>query len=186
VILSNHQSTWETFFLSAYFSPLSQVLKRELLYVPFFGWAMAMLRPIAIDRDNPKAALRQVASQGDELLKQGTWVLIFLKAPACLTADRQVLPRRYRAGGERRPAGAADCPQRRQVLAEEPAGASARAPSRWSSANRCTPRHRATRHCRAQRPCPGLERAAQRAMGSLPPVAENPSSSRPDDLWITC
>jgi len=77
VILSNHQSTWETFFLSAYFSPLSQVLKRELLYVPFFGWAMAMLRPIAIDRDNPKAALKQVASEGDKLLKDGVWVLIF-------------------------------------------------------------------------------------------------------------
>ncbi|MHC6223190.1 lysophospholipid acyltransferase family protein [Pseudomonas sp. X10] len=77
VILSNHQSTWETFFLSAYFQPLSQVLKRELLYVPFFGWAMAMLRPIAIDRGNPKEALRQVASKGDQLLKQGVWVLIF-------------------------------------------------------------------------------------------------------------
>ncbi|MDD0976499.1 lysophospholipid acyltransferase family protein [Pseudomonas fontis] len=77
VILSNHQSTWETFFLSAYFQPLSQVLKRELLYVPFFGWAMAMLRPIGIDRDNPKAALKQVASKGDRLLKDGVWVLIF-------------------------------------------------------------------------------------------------------------
>ena len=77
VIQSNHQSTWETFFLSAYFSPLSQVLKRELLYVPFFGWAMAMLRPIAIDRDNPKAALKQVAAKGDELLKDNVWVLIF-------------------------------------------------------------------------------------------------------------
>ena len=77
VILSNHQSTWETFFLSAYFQPLSQVLKRELLYVPFFGWAMAMLRPIAINRDNPKAALKEVASKGDELLKDGVWVLIF-------------------------------------------------------------------------------------------------------------
>ena len=77
VIVSNHQSTWETFFLSAYFEPLSQVLKRSLLYVPFFGWAMAMLRPIAIDRDNPKAALRQVAKRGDELLKDGVWVLIF-------------------------------------------------------------------------------------------------------------
>ena len=63
VIQSNHQSTWETFFLSAYFSPLSQVLKRELLYVPFFGWAMAMLRPIAIDRDNPKAALKHEAKK---------------------------------------------------------------------------------------------------------------------------
>ncbi|MNJ64117.1 2-acyl-glycerophospho-ethanolamine acyltransferase [compost metagenome] len=45
--------------------------------MPFFGWAMAMLRPIAIDRDNPKAALRQVASEGDKLLKDGVWVLIF-------------------------------------------------------------------------------------------------------------
>ena len=77
VILSNHQSTWETFFLSAYFEPLSQVLKRSLLFVPFFGWAMAMLRPIAIDRDNPKAALKQLAKQGNECLEQGTWVLIF-------------------------------------------------------------------------------------------------------------
>ncbi|WP_295471981.1 1-acyl-sn-glycerol-3-phosphate acyltransferase [uncultured Pseudomonas sp.] len=77
VIVSNHQSTWETFFLSAYFEPLSQVLKRELLYVPFFGWAMAMLRPIAIDRDNPKAALKEIARRGDQLLKDGVWVLIF-------------------------------------------------------------------------------------------------------------
>ena len=77
VILAKHQSTWETFYLSALFEPLTQVLKRELLYVPFFGWAMAMLRPIAINRDNPKEALRQVASKGDELLKQKTWVLIF-------------------------------------------------------------------------------------------------------------
>jgi 1-acyl-sn-glycerol-3-phosphate acyltransferase len=77
VIVSNHQSTWETFFLSAHFQPLSQVLKRELLYVPFFGWAMAMLRPIAIDRGNPKAALKIVAKKGDELLRDGVWVLIF-------------------------------------------------------------------------------------------------------------
>ncbi|MFF7707261.1 1-acyl-sn-glycerol-3-phosphate acyltransferase [Pseudomonas sp. NPDC007930] len=77
VIVSNHQSTWETFFLSAYFQPMSQVLKKELLYVPFFGWAMAMLRPIAIDRSNPKDALKRVASEGDLLLKDGVWVLIF-------------------------------------------------------------------------------------------------------------
>ncbi|WJN59578.1 lysophospholipid acyltransferase family protein [Pseudomonas sp. SO81] len=77
VILAKHQSTWETFFLSAFFEPLSQVVKRELLYVPFFGWAMAMLRPIAIDRSNPKAALKQLAKQGDERIKQGAWVLIF-------------------------------------------------------------------------------------------------------------
>lgn len=77
VILAKHQSTWETFFLSALFEPLSQVLKRELLYLPFFGWAMAMLKPIAIDRSNPKAALKQLAKQGHDRLGQGAWVLIF-------------------------------------------------------------------------------------------------------------
>ena len=77
VILAKHQSTWETFFLSALFEPLSQVVKRELLYVPFFGWAMAMLKPIAIDRSNPKAALKQLAKQGHERLEQGAWVLVF-------------------------------------------------------------------------------------------------------------
>lgn len=77
VILAKHQSTWETFFLSAYFEPLSQVVKRELLWVPFFGWALALLKPIAIDRDNPKAALRQLASQGHKRLTEGAWVLVF-------------------------------------------------------------------------------------------------------------
>ncbi|MEG7358930.1 lysophospholipid acyltransferase family protein [Pseudomonas citronellolis] len=77
VILSKHQSTWETFFLSGYFEPLSQVLKRELLFVPFFGWALALLRPIAIDRSQPKLALKQLAKQGHERLQQGAWVLIF-------------------------------------------------------------------------------------------------------------
>lgn len=77
VILAKHQSTWETFFLSAFFEPLSQVVKRELLYVPFFGWAMAMLKPIAIDRSNPKAALKQLAKQGAERIEQGAWVLVF-------------------------------------------------------------------------------------------------------------
>ncbi|MBD8492113.1 1-acyl-sn-glycerol-3-phosphate acyltransferase [Pseudomonas syringae] len=114
VIVSNHQSTWETFFLSAYFEPLSQVLKRELLYVPFFGWAMAMLRPIAIDRSNPKAALREIAQKGDQLLKDGVWVLIFPEgtrvpygkvgkfsrggAALAVNADLPVLPIAHNAG----------------------------------------------------------------------------------------
>lgn len=53
------------------------MVKRELLRVPFFGWGMALLKPIAIDRSNPKAALKQLAKQGDERLKQGAWVLVF-------------------------------------------------------------------------------------------------------------
>ncbi|MBW0961594.1 1-acyl-sn-glycerol-3-phosphate acyltransferase, partial [Escherichia coli] len=62
---------------AGFFEPLSQVLKRELLYVPFFGWALALLKPIAIDRSQPKLALKQLAKQGDECLKKGVWVLIF-------------------------------------------------------------------------------------------------------------
>ena len=114
VILSKHQSTWETFFLSAYFEPLSQVLKRELLYVPFFGWAIMLLKPIAIDRKNPKAALRQLAKQGHERLMQGAWVLIFPEgtrvpvgqsgkfsrggAALAVNADLPVLPVAHNAG----------------------------------------------------------------------------------------
>ncbi|MDY7218445.1 1-acyl-sn-glycerol-3-phosphate acyltransferase [Denitrificimonas sp. JX-1] len=77
VILAKHQSTWETFFLSAYFQPLSQVLKKELFRVPFFGWTMALVKPIAIDRSNPKQALKQLAKQGAERLQENCWLLIF-------------------------------------------------------------------------------------------------------------
>ncbi|GGM11120.1 lysophospholipid acyltransferase family protein [Pseudomonas asuensis] len=77
IIIANHQSTWETFFLSALFEPTSQVIKRELLKVPFFGWAFALLKPIAIDRNNGKLALQQITEQGGRYIKQGCWVLIF-------------------------------------------------------------------------------------------------------------
>lgn len=77
VILAKHQCTWETFYFSALFAPLSQVIKRELMRVPFWGWSMAFLKPIAINRGNPKAALKQLATEGDERLKAGLWVLIF-------------------------------------------------------------------------------------------------------------
>ena len=77
VILAKHQCTWETFYFSALFAPLSQVIKRELLRVPFWGWSMALLKPIAINRGNPKAALKQLASEGEDRLNDGLWVLIF-------------------------------------------------------------------------------------------------------------
>lgn len=87
VIVAKHQSTWETMFLSGYFSPMTQVLKRELLRIPFFGWAMYLSKPIAIDRDNPKQALRQVASIGAERLKDGQWMLIFPEGTRMLPGE---------------------------------------------------------------------------------------------------
>ncbi len=77
VVVANHQSEWETFFLQTLISPLSTVLKKELLKIPFFGWALALLRPIAIDRSARSGALKQILKQGKARLKDGVPVLIF-------------------------------------------------------------------------------------------------------------
>ncbi len=77
VIISNHQSTWETFMIPLLTGPQTQVIKKELLSVPFFGWCFRLLRPIAIDRGDRKGAMQQLAQQGCRYLAQGVWVLIF-------------------------------------------------------------------------------------------------------------
>ena len=77
VIMSNHQSTWETFFIQTLFTPQTQVLKQELLKIPFFGWALAKTKPIAINRADVRQSLHQVRDQGKESLSQKVWVLIF-------------------------------------------------------------------------------------------------------------
>jgi 1-acyl-sn-glycerol-3-phosphate acyltransferase len=77
VVVANHQSPWETIFLQLHFYPLTTVLKRELLRIPFFGWGMRILRPIAIDRSNPMQALKQIKRVGIERLHEGQSVLIF-------------------------------------------------------------------------------------------------------------
>ena len=77
VILSNHQSAWETFFFQAFFSPQITVVKKELLKIPFFGQALAATKPIAINRSNPKQALQQIKVQGKKAIDANKWVLIF-------------------------------------------------------------------------------------------------------------
>ena len=77
VVLSKHQSTWETLFLQTLFFPATTVLKQELLKIPFFGWGLRALMPIAIDRSNPKKALKQVKSQGKDRIEQGYNVILF-------------------------------------------------------------------------------------------------------------
>lgn len=77
VIVSNHQSSWETFFLQTLFTPQTQVIKKSLLYIPFFGWAFRLIKPIAIDRDNPRRSLQQIVGQGRQALNDNVWVLIF-------------------------------------------------------------------------------------------------------------
>lgn len=77
VALSKHQSSWETYYLQRLLRPVSTVLKRELLKIPFFGWGLAAVAPIAIDRGNPREALRQVMQQGRRRLDAGMNVLLY-------------------------------------------------------------------------------------------------------------
>lgn len=77
VVLCKHQSAWETVALQELFKPGVFVLKRELLLIPFFGWGLASIRMISIDRKAGKEALRHVVEQGKDRLNQGIWVIIF-------------------------------------------------------------------------------------------------------------
>ena len=77
VIVSNHQGQWETFSMQYLIHPLCTLLKRELLYIPLWGWAMKLLNPIAINRSKPKEAIVQTLDEGSKRLKSGLYVLLF-------------------------------------------------------------------------------------------------------------
>lgn len=77
VILAKHQSTWETLMLQLLFFPAITVLKKELLKIPFFGWGLMGLRPIAINRSNPREALQKIRASGLAHLKAGNNLLLF-------------------------------------------------------------------------------------------------------------
>jgi 1-acyl-sn-glycerol-3-phosphate acyltransferase len=78
IIVPKHQSTWETFALPTMMShPLAFVFKRELLWIPFFGWAMSRLDMVHIDRSRRAEAWNRVAAQGRRLMAQGVWVIMF-------------------------------------------------------------------------------------------------------------
>ena len=78
VLLPKHQSTWETFaFPTLMPRPLCYVFKRELLFIPFFGWAMARMDLIHIDRSKRAEAWAKVAEQGRRFMAQGNWVIMF-------------------------------------------------------------------------------------------------------------
>lgn len=84
VILSKHQSAWETLFFPAHMPrEVCFVYKKELHMVPFFGWGLALLRMIAIDRSKGRDAFDQVVKQGQTRMDEGRWPLLFPKAPAC-------------------------------------------------------------------------------------------------------
>jgi 1-acyl-sn-glycerol-3-phosphate acyltransferase len=105
VVLVRHESTWETLFLQSLFVPQATVIKRELLRIPFFGWAFALLRPIAIDRSDARGALKGLIRSGKDRLGRGAWVILFPEGTR-LPAGQ---PGRFQRGGAAL-ATAAGCP----------------------------------------------------------------------------
>ncbi len=98
VLLVKHQSLWETFCMAALMPhPLAFVFKKELLRVPFFGWAMARMDMIHIDRADGARAFVKVVQQGQRLLDQGTWVIMFPEGTRIDRGQQGI----YKTGGTR-------------------------------------------------------------------------------------
>ena len=95
VILAKHESAWETMAFQAIFPPQTWVVKRTLLWIPFFGWGLATLSPIAIDRGSGPRALRQTVTQGRERLARGFSIVIFPEGTRVEPGKRGV----YQVGG---------------------------------------------------------------------------------------
>jgi len=95
LVMSKHQSTWETYFLPHLFVPATYVAKRSLVWVPIFGWSLHLMRFILIDRKSGRSAVKQMIDQARDRLAHGRWVIIFpegTRRPVGAEPD-------YRAGG---------------------------------------------------------------------------------------
>lgn len=95
IVFAKHQSAWETLALQCIFPAQVWVLKRELLWIPLFGWSLALLEPIALDRKAGRKAVVQLVRQGIERLQKGRWVVIFPEGTRVAPGKRG----RYHMGG---------------------------------------------------------------------------------------
>jgi 1-acyl-sn-glycerol-3-phosphate acyltransferase len=87
IVMSNHTSAWETIAQFVIFPPHVWVLKRELLWIPFVGWGLKLLRPIAINRGEGHRAVNQVVEQGKARLADGLWIIVFPEGTRVLAGE---------------------------------------------------------------------------------------------------
>ena len=97
IVMSKHSSTWETLALHMFFPPLAFVAKKELLSLPFFGWAFALASPITIDRKAGTDAMQQIVVQGRERFRQGFWFVVYPEGTRIRAGTRA----KYKTGGAR-------------------------------------------------------------------------------------
>ena len=95
IILSKHQSAWETLAFQAIFPTQCYVMKRNLLWIPIFGWGLALSSPIAIDRSAGREALKKLVEKGKHRLKSGLWIVIFPEGTRKIPGERG----KYHIGG---------------------------------------------------------------------------------------
>jgi 1-acyl-sn-glycerol-3-phosphate acyltransferase len=95
IVMSNHTSAWETVAQFLIFPPQVWVLKRELLWIPFIGWGLKLLRPISINRGAGHRAVTQVVDQGRARLADGLWIIIFPEGTRVVAGEK----RKYGVGG---------------------------------------------------------------------------------------
>ena len=88
IFLVRHESTWETLWVPTLTSPQAPLIKRELLRIPLWGWAFAMVRPIAIDRAKPTTALRQFIARGKDRLDRGMYIALFPEGTRLPSGER--------------------------------------------------------------------------------------------------
>lgn len=88
IFLVRHESTWETLWVPTLTSPQAPLVKRELLRIPLWGWAFAMVRPIAIDRAKPNTALRQFIARGKDRLDRGMSIALFPEGTRLASGER--------------------------------------------------------------------------------------------------
>lgn len=95
IIMSKHQSAWETLAIQLIFPPQVWILKRELLWLPIYGWGLSSMQPIAIDRGSAIKSFRQIVKQGCDRLAEGLWIVIFPEGTRVAPGQRQ----KYLPGG---------------------------------------------------------------------------------------